>query len=311
MIRPQGDAESKRDGGHGAAAAGEAGHGMSDLISASGGRAEAHDAQSEGWLPDVLAQLQDAGYAIVTGVLSAEFVEQTRVAMYRTQEQIWREVGKERLDLAREVGVLRCMLKFDPLFFRYLEIPDVLAVVDAMVGRTAILHLQNGFILPSVPGLERGAIFQNSFHRDFPRYLNGYVASVNVMFAIDAFTEDNGGTIVVPATHQLETPPPIEAMNRQGIAVECPSGSMLVFDSTLWHAAGRNCSGRDRLAINHQFTRSYIKQQIDYVRALGDGAVEAQPPRTQQLLGWHTRVVTSLGEYYRPEAERLYRKGQG
>jgi ectoine hydroxylase-related dioxygenase (phytanoyl-CoA dioxygenase family) len=263
------------------------------------------------WLPDVLARLRNVGYAIVTGVLSGEFVELTRSAMYHAQEVIWREVGKPRLDRAGELGVLRCMFKFDPLFFRYLEVPQALAVVDAVLGPTAILHLQNGFILPSVPEHEWGTIFQDSFHRDFPRYLNGYVASVNAMFAIDPFTADNGATLVVPATHQRETPPAVDVMREHGVAVECPSGSMLVFDSTLWHAAGRNRSGRDRLAINHQFTRSYIKQQIDYVRALGDAVVLAQPPRTQQLLGWYTRVVTSLDEYYRPEAERLYRRGQG
>jgi len=55
----------------------------------------------------------------------------------------------------------------------------------------------------------------------------------------------------------------------------------------------------------------YIKQQIDYVRALGDEVVLCQASQTQQLLGWYTRVVTSLDEFYRPEAERLYRKGQG
>ena len=60
-----------------------------------------------------------------------------------------------------------------------------------------------------------------------------------------------------------------------------------------------------------QFTRSYIKQQIHDVRVLGDAAVLAQKPRTQQLLGWYTRVVTTLDEYYRPEHECLYRKGQG
>jgi ectoine hydroxylase-related dioxygenase (phytanoyl-CoA dioxygenase family) len=84
-----------------------------------------------------------------------------------------------------------------------------------------------------------------------------------------------------------------------------------VFDSTLWHAAGRNASPRDRLGINQQFTRSFLKQQIDYVRALGDEVVERQAPRTQQLLGWYTRVVTSLDEFYRPTEARLYRSGQG
>ncbi|HYL18353.1 MAG TPA: phytanoyl-CoA dioxygenase family protein, partial [Burkholderiales bacterium] len=91
----------------------------------------------------------------------------------------------------------------------------------------------------------------------------------------------------------------------------CAAGSMIVFDSTLWHAAGQNVSGADRLAINHQFTRSFIKQQIDYVRAMDEVQLLALPARSQQLLGYYTRVVTSLDEYYRPEAERLYRKGQG
>jgi hypothetical protein len=31
--------------------------------------------------------------------------------------------------------------------------------------------------------------------------------------------------------------------------------------------AGINTSGKERLAINHQFIRSFLKQQIDYVRA--------------------------------------------
>jgi ectoine hydroxylase-related dioxygenase (phytanoyl-CoA dioxygenase family) len=65
------------------------------------------------------------------------------------------------------------------------------------------------------------------------------------------------------------------------------------------------------MAINQQFTRSYVKQQVDYVRALGDDVVQAQSERTQQLLGWYTRVVTSLDEFYVPAERRLYRSGQG
>ena len=86
---------------------------------------------------------------------------------------------------------------------------------------------------------------------------------------------------------------------------------MIVFDSTLWHAAGKNRPSADRVAINQQFTRSYVKQQVDYVRALGDEVVRAQPPRTQQLLGWYTRVVSGLDEHYRLPQERLYRSAQG
>lgn len=244
-------------------------------------------------------------------MLDDSFLETTRAAMYRAQEAICRDVGEERLHRAGELGVLRLMLKYEPHFFKFLEIPELLAIIDATVSNTAIMHLQNGFILPSRSPGQTPAIFQNSFHQDFPRVLNGYMASINIMFAIDEFSQETGATLVVPGTHQSQVPPAVDYLAENALAIECPAGSMVVFDSTLWHAAGANVSGRDRLAINHQFTRSFIKQQIDYVRALGDEVVLAQPPRTQQLLGWYTRVVTSLDEYYRPEHERLYRKGQG
>jgi ectoine hydroxylase-related dioxygenase (phytanoyl-CoA dioxygenase family) len=259
----------------------------------------------------VLDSVRLNGFAIIESALDREFLDRTRDRMYAVRDRIVNEVGADRLARAGELGVLRLMLKYDAHFLRFLELPLLLMVLDGTVSDTAILHLQNGFVLPSFAATDQPSVFQNSYHQDFPRVLNGYVASVNAFFAIDEFTCENGATWVLPGTHQqvaCPAPPEREALS---VALECPAGSMIVFDSTLWHAAGRNTSGRDRLAINHQFTRSWIKQQIDYVRALGDAVVLAQPGRSQQLLGWYTRVVTSLDEYYRPPEHRLYRKGQG
>jgi len=250
------------------------------------------------------------GYCVVEDVLGPALLEELRAAMYRARARIVAEVGAQRLQRAGETGVLRLMMKFEPVCLRLLEIPQMLAVVDHHLGDTAVLHLQNGFILPSSSSPGRG-LFQSTFHRDFPRVLNGYLMSLNTFFALDDFSAANGATWVVPGTHQREARPADAELERAAVCLECRAGAMIVFDSTLWHCGGRNTSGKDRLALNHQFTRSYVKQQIDYVRALGAAAILALPPRSQQLLGYYTRVVTSLDEYYRPPAERLYRGGQG
>jgi ectoine hydroxylase-related dioxygenase (phytanoyl-CoA dioxygenase family) len=268
------------------------------------------DARDPDWLEKCLLGLSIAGCAVVEGVLSEEILPRTRDAMYGVQTRIRDEVGQERLERAGEIGVLRLMLKFDPVFLELLEIPEVLQVVDATVSDTAILHVQNGLLLPSFEG-GTPQVFQTRFHRDFPRILNGYLMSINTFFAIDEFTSTNGATFFAPGTHQKEGRPADWFLATHSVSAECPAGSMLVFDSTIWHAAGDNTSGKDRLALNQQFTRSYVKPQIDYVRALGDEAVEAQRHRTQQLLGWYTRVVTSLDEFYQPTERRLYRSGQG
>jgi ectoine hydroxylase-related dioxygenase (phytanoyl-CoA dioxygenase family) len=260
------------------------------------------------WLARCEQAVRHQGYCIVESVLAAGEVERMRAAMYRAQPRILAEVGAGRLARAGEVGVLRLMMKFEPALFGFLEIPELLAVVDRHVSPTAVMHLQNGFILP--PG-DHGERFQLRFHQDFPRVLNGYPMSVNAFFALDDFTPENGATWVVPGTHQRAERPDERYLESAKVCLECRAGAMIVFDSTLWHCAGRNSSGKDRLAVNHQFTRSYVKQQMDYVRALGDAVVTRLPERSQQLLGYYTRVVTSLDEYYRPTAERLYRAGQG
>src|SRR5712691_10579845 len=121
------------------------------------------------WLQNTLERVRYAGYAVVEGLLEPSLIRATRDAMYRAQEEILREVGEERLQRAGERGVLRLMMKYDSHFFRFLEIPELLAIIDKTVSETAILHLQNGFILPSSPREQTPAIFQHSFHQDFPR----------------------------------------------------------------------------------------------------------------------------------------------
>lgn len=270
-----------------------------------------HCKKDPAWLEKALAGLARDGFAVVEGVLDRDLLPWIKEAMYRVQGAVRAEVGIEKLERAGELGVLRLMMRFEEGFSRFLELPEVLAVVDATVSPAAVMHLQNGFILPSHPPGHTPQVFQNQFHMDFPRVLNGYLASVNCFFAVDAFTRGNGATLVVPGTHQKAERPGAEELLSRALPLECPEGSMIIFDSTLYHAAGANTSGKDRLSVNHQFTRSFFKQQLDYVRALGEKMVLAQKPRTQQLLGWYTRVPTSLGEYYQPEATRLYRKGQG
>lgn len=238
--------------------------------------------------------IETQGYFVVEGVLDEALIRRLRFAMYAAKAALDAEIPPERR--AGELGVLRLMFKRDPIFYKLLELPEVLEVLDSTVGKTAILHVQNGFILPS----GAGESFQTSLHQDFKRRFEGL--SINTLFAIDDFTKENGATVVIPGSHRLARPV------GDPVSVECPAGSMIVFDSRLWHSAGRNTSGRDRLGINQQFTASWIKQQIDYCRALD---VTGLKPRTQQLLGYYTRVPSSLEEFYKPEEERLYRRAQG
>lgn len=264
------------------------------------------------WLSRTLALVKQDGCAIVENVLERGFIAEAREALYRVQDRIRREpIGERIIQMTGGLSLLRLMFKFDTFFLKFLEIPEMLEIIDQTVSPTGILHTQNGIVLPPAHGAAVRKTFENQLHMDVPRVLNGYMASVNMLFAIDEFTARNGGTMLVPGSHQRPSRPSQEWLEAHAAPTDCPAGTMLVFDSTLYHAAGRNESDRDRLAVNNQVTRSFLKPQIDWVRALGDAAVLAQRPRTRQILGWYTRTPTSLEEFYRPEEERLYRRNQG
>ncbi len=266
------------------------------------------------WLEGVVGAVSAAGpgFAVVEGVLGDAEVRQGVDELESAYREHRRSVGDERLRAAGERGVVRVPMVYRPWFFSFFEIPAVLSVVDRTVGSTAICHLQNGFVnRPDEVVAVPSESFQSTPHRDFPRHMNGYLASVNTFFALSDFTERNGATRVLAGSHQKESGPSRHEFETSSVPICCPAGSMIVFDSTIWHAAGQNLSTGTRYGVNHQWTKAFLKQQVDYVRAIGGGRLEDLPERTRQLLGWYTRVVTSMDEFYRTGDQRLYRAGQG
>ena len=84
-------------------------------------------------LQNALESLHYTGYAVVEDLLETSLIRTTREAMYRAQAAILRDVGEERLRRAGERGVLRLMMKYEPHFFKFLEIPEMIAIIDNTV----------------------------------------------------------------------------------------------------------------------------------------------------------------------------------
>ena len=256
----------------------------------------------------MFGELRKNGYAVFPHAFDRDSCEELKSACYEARDKFRQEVSLEQTKRAKEEGVIRCPMKYSRVFYKLMENPHIRQIVDEEMGKFSILHLQNAFILPPD---NSGEIFQTTFHKDFPRYLSGFRASLNVFVAVTDFNSDNGALRVVPGSHQSPETRGSAYLERHSVPVHCPAGSLIVFDSTLYHAAGQNRTRTDRIGINHQFTPHWIKPQIDYVRALGEETVLGCTPEVQRLLGWHSRVPSSLSEYYRPESERVYRGGQG
>lgn len=81
---------------------------------------------------------------------------------------------------------------------------------------------------------------------------------VNTLLALDPFTRETGGTLVVPGSHKWTGP--VE-QDHEHVAVEMDAGSILMFDGSLWHNNGPNrTADRTRRALNMYYSQSWLRQ---------------------------------------------------
>jgi len=226
---------------------------------------------------------------------------------------ISQKVGSDSLARAGESGVVRAPLAHSQNFLHLATRHALMPFIESIVGEASILHLQNGFILAPAnkQQVDSTKVFQGTWHRDFPRFTGNVPLTLNAFVALTPFTRETGATEFILGSHLSDDS--LEdhlASGRLEIATGNP-GDMVIFDSTIWHRAGVNVSKEDRLAVNQQYTFSWMKQQLQMWSLFEEREIRGFDSRVQQLLGYFTRVPAKYEEFYTAPEARLYRSGQG
>lgn len=262
--------------------------------------------QVEGNLKNHIENITIRGYTLLENVISKSECKTISDKLDSLEESQREEYGIQRLQEIRELGIVRAPIEKDDYFMNLILNPSVFGLVSFILRDTAILHLQNGVILE--PEIKHG---QGHFHRDltFLNFLSDKVLSLSALWVIDDFNSETGGTWVVPFTHKLSDWPSNEYLEKNAIQITAEAGSVIVFDSMLIHKGGSNRSNKRRRAVNHMYTRPFIKQQIDFP-TLMKGRYDLES-KMSQVLGFWSIPPKSVREYRSDPDKRSYRSGQG
>jgi len=156
---------------------------------------------------------------------------------------------------------------------------------------------------------------QSAWHRDLPHqeFVSSRPLAVNVYICLEHFSRETGGTAFLPFSHREEKLPSRESLAALEVQPEVAAGSAIVFDSMLFHRAGRNTSNRIRRGVNQVFTTGILRQQIDLPGwlprqnpALHTTAVA--DPELRTLLGYEARTAESVAAYRKRRLELLRRE---
>ncbi len=158
------------------------------------------------------------------------------------------------------MGVLKQVINYTQSFAPYLADRRIIEAAEAFFGPYVRISCTD--VVVTHPGNERGY-----WHADWP-YNQTNASNVrapypNTMFHLSSiwmltdFSEQNGGTLFIPGSHRATDNPSAGTLhsfdNEAPYPAEThasnPAGSVLLYDSRLWHAVAPNVSDRDRVAL--------------------------------------------------------------
>jgi ectoine hydroxylase-related dioxygenase (phytanoyl-CoA dioxygenase family) len=196
----------------------------------------------------------------LANVLSAEEVSELNK---RLAELTAAEGDRAGLEVHQEKGTDRLadLVNKDAIFEVCFSHPRVLAAIRHVLGEFKLSSLNSRAALPG-----QG---RQGLHADFggPVPPEGFQVC-NSIWLLDDFTADNGATRVVPGSHRFgvtvrEALTDGEAPHPDEVMLIAPAGTVVVFNSHLWHGGTLNRTSAPRRALHSYFTRRSRGQQLD------------------------------------------------
>jgi ectoine hydroxylase-related dioxygenase (phytanoyl-CoA dioxygenase family) len=250
--------------------------------------------RSETEIDRAVESIRLIGWAIVDGGYGPAEIARFATSFDRALETNLARHGAETLRRLDENNTIRALLGIDRTFLELALNPTVLAICRRLMGEYIILHQQNGIINP--PNAQH--YNQAAFHRDLPyqHFVSSHPLAVNALYCVDTFTEQNGGTYVLPASHKSEAFPSDAMVNVLQRQISAKAGSFIFIDSMLFHCGGVNHTERPRRAVSHLYSLPILRPQIELSVELGDDYVNDTAVR--RLLGYDVRTPQSVAAFY-------------
>lgn len=201
-----------------------------------------------------IQEIEVYGFTILERVLTKEQAVEMREALIRCEQKVGTD-HKHR-GAARHVSNLPTL---DPIFFKAIDHPRVLPLLEHHLGESMIMGSLNSRIVRPGDGYQ-------DLHSDIPVEMLNMDSPVmmNTVWMLDAFTSEVGATRCVPGTHKSGLGGPPEGLDLKHVAEAiAPIGSVLVFNGQTWHGGGKNTGDRNRHALFGHYRKRMLVFQVD------------------------------------------------
>ncbi len=240
-------------------------------------------------VPEALAHLQTCGLCIIEDVLDQEMLAHARAVIYRAVDED-QAAGRAQhgFGLDRDERNVRVwnLLNRDPVFSALAEHPVALQLVRATLGWPALLSNISANV--TGPGAVAGVLHADQIF--VPEPWPAAAQGVNVVWCIDDFTAANGATEVVVGSHRLNRAPTAADASVAMLPIEAKAGSVVAFESRIWHRAGANTTkSTHRAAVFPFYSTPIYRTQENWFLSLEPAVLDAASDSLLELLAYRSQ----------------------
>ncbi len=259
---------------------------------------------SAGSVPYFLEELELKGYAVFPNFFSQAEGKAAIAdidALHAADEKKW---GADELAKINDFGVVRNPFLESRPVLELCFSTNVLDLCEAIFQEQFILHVNRAVI--NEPGPLHPA---SAWHREPPyqNFTTSQPLALTFTHILDPSTVETGGLHLLPGSHRWETFPSDEYVRHNVLKTNIDAGSLLVFNSALFHCNSENKTKKRRSLVTI-FTSPLIKQQTRITQMLLKNPTALANikniRRSSFLFGFDTDPLDSDDDYRNYKLER-------
>ena len=225
-------------------------------------------------------RIRNDGYTVLERVVAPQLVEDLKAAVERIERDHNLGLAKTSFE-GFKTPRINNLLTYDDVFWEVPLHEAVLPVVEAVLDKECLLSSFCSLVLG--PGQEAQPIHEDTQLIPLPR--PHIPITINAIWALTDFTATNGATRIVPGSHKYDRAPEYGKDYETQLAT-MPAGSVMLFDSALWHGGGANDSAARRFAFSCAYCWGWMRQQENLQLGIPHETAQRFPRRLQELCGY-------------------------
>lgn len=229
------------------------------------------------------------GAVIVDSLLSREEVDAVMAEL-----RPWIEKTKPGNDSfnGRNTRRTGALIARSPICRKLVMHPLAIGTAERFLAHATSYQLHLTQVISVGPGEPAQRIHRDQWAFDLFSFPKGFEVQCNTIWAMTDFTEENGATRVIPGSHRFDDK--LQFTVKDTIAAAMSKGSVLFYSGSVYHGAGANRSGADRIGLQFIYNLSWLRQEENQYLACPLEIARTLPVELLRLMGY-ARGAFSLG----------------